>query len=168
MPRNGIAEPDVDLEPSPRIEALDITPEILARSTLPDIQHTDAHLLHIDRAADRSAEQWARAIMEEVPAEVRTTLERAWQSIALRLTPGAPRTVAGWSIAHSGTDYVLLQAESALDFEGQLLFERRENTVLLATFVRYRDPAASTVWERALPSHLGFVRALLERVAQFE
>ncbi|MGW4720404.1 hypothetical protein [Nocardia sp. NPDC004260] len=166
MTPRGAREKNVDAERRPRVDAIDIDTEMLAFSTLADIQHSDAHLLYTDRAADRSAEQWARAIMEEVPAEVRAVLERAWQVIALRLAPaGTAHTVAGWSIAHAGPDYVLLWAESALGFEGQLLFRCSKNGVLLATFVQFHDPGASTVWQRALPTHLGFVRSLLEGVA---
>ncbi|MEV0248427.1 hypothetical protein AB0H76_17650 [Nocardia sp. NPDC050712] len=145
------------------VDAVDVDTEMLAFSTLADIGHSDAHLLRTDRSADHSAEQWARAILEDVPAEVRVTLERAWKVIALSLAPvGAAHTIAGWSIAHTGPDYVLLQAESTFDFEGQLLFRRSEKGVLLATFVQFHDPAARAVWDRSLPSHLRFVRSLLE------
>ncbi|MFD4430876.1 hypothetical protein [Nocardia sp. NPDC058497] len=128
-----------------------------------DIGHSDAHLLRTDRAADHSPEQWARAIIEDVPAEMRMRLEQAWSSIDLRLAPGGTeRTVAGWAIVRTGPDHALLQAESALGFEGQLLFRCDEKGVLLATFVQFHDPAASAVWDRALPSHLMFVRSLME------
>jgi hypothetical protein len=57
---------------------------------------------------------------------------------------------------------VLLQAESGLGFEGQLLFRCDDSGVLLATFVQFHDHDARNVWDRSLPGHLGFVRSLLE------
>ncbi|QIS16658.1 hypothetical protein [Nocardia arthritidis] len=161
MTRQRMSENHADIGPS-RVDIVNTDAEMLAVSTLTNIQHTDAHLLRIDHAPDRDAEQWARAVMEDVPAEVRAALERAWQVIALRLTPGGTDAIAGWSIAHNRPDYVLLQAESALGFEGQLLFQCRQSGLVLATFVQFHDPASRTVWERVLPAHLGFVRSLLE------
>jgi hypothetical protein len=145
------------------VDTEEVDAAILAFSTLAEIQHSDAHLLRTSRAADRTAEKWARAIMEDVPADLRARLERAWQVIALRLAPrGTPHTIAGWSIAQACPDYVLLHADSAVGFEGQLLFRRSDRGVLLATFVQFHDPSARTVWDRALPAHLAFVRSLLE------
>ncbi|WP_194818706.1 hypothetical protein [Nocardia sp. XZ_19_385] len=148
------------------VDAVDVDTEMLAFATLADIGHSDAHLLRTNRSADRSAEQWARAILEDVPGEVRAALERAWKVIALGLAPvGTERTVAGWSIAHASPDYVLLQTESTFGFAGQLLVRRSEKGVLLATFVQFHDPAARAVWDRVLPTHLGFVQSLLEALA---
>ncbi|WP_067690518.1 hypothetical protein [Nocardia jejuensis] len=144
------------------VEAVEVDAELLAFSTLEDIHHGDAHLLFTDYSGDYSAEQWARIILENVPGETRIALERAWQIIALRLRAvGTAHTVAGWPIAHVDPEYVLLHTASDFGFEGQLLFRRNENSVLLATFVRFHDPAARAVWDRALPAHLGFVRTLL-------
>ncbi|MEV6279089.1 hypothetical protein [Nocardia sp. NPDC051832] len=145
------------------VDAIDVDTEMLAFATLAEIQHGDAHLLRTDRAADHPAEQWAREILEDVPTEMQTRLERAWKVIALRRAPvGTAHTVAGWTIAHTDPHYVLLHAESDFGFEGQLLFHRSEKGVLLATFVQFHDPAGRTVWDRALPTHLEFVRSLLE------
>ncbi|MFG3621040.1 hypothetical protein [Nocardia sp. NPDC047654] len=149
-----------------RVDTVDIGAETVAFSTLADIQHSDAHLLSADRAVERPAEQWARAIMEDVPADMWATLERAWQVIALRRAPvGTAHTIAGWPIVHASPECVLLQAESAFGFEGQLLFRCSDSGVLLATFVQFHDPGARTIWDRALPAHLGFVRSLLEAQA---
>ncbi|MDE1675503.1 hypothetical protein [Nocardia gipuzkoensis] len=161
MTRRSPSEKHADTGRS-KVDMVDVDAEMLAFSTLVDIQHSDAHLLGTDCALDRPAEQWARAIMEDVPADVRATLERAWQVIALRLAPvGAADTIAGWPIAHACTEYVLLHAYSAFGFEGQLLVRCSESGVLLATFVQFHDPAARTIWDRALPTHLRFVRSLL-------
>ncbi|MFF7941808.1 hypothetical protein ACFZC5_19005 [Nocardia gamkensis] len=146
-----------------RVDIVDVGAELLAFSTLADIQHSDAHLLSTDRAAERSAEQWARAIMEDVPVDMWATLERAWQAIALRRAPvGTAHAIAGWRIVHACPECVLLQAESAFGFEGQLLFRCSDSGVLLATFVQFHDSGARAVWDRALPAHLGFVRSLLD------
>ncbi|MGO4617197.1 hypothetical protein AB4305_22415 [Nocardia sp. 2YAB30] len=162
MTHSGAGETHADAEQS-KVDTLDVDAEMLAFSTLADIRYSDANLLRTDRATDRPAEQWARAIMEDVPADMRARLERAWQAIALhRSSAGDDHAIAGWPITYASPEYVLLQAESAFGFEGQLLFRCSENGVLLATFVQFHHPGARAVWDRALPAHLGFVRSLLE------
>ncbi|WP_052172609.1 hypothetical protein [Nocardia sp. BMG111209] len=148
---------------SSNVDALEVDAGITAFSTLGDIRYSDAHLLRTDRVADRSAEQWARAILEEVPGDVRAGLERAWGSIGLQRSAfGADRSVAGWPIAYSCPEYVLLQAVSSYGFDGQLLFRCGESGVLVATFVQFREDGARAFWERAVAGHLRFVRSLLE------
>jgi hypothetical protein len=149
------------------VHAVEVDAEMLAFSTLTDIQYSDAHLLTANCTAERPAEQWARTIMEDVPADVRATLERAWQAIALRRAPaGTAHTVAGWPIVHTSPEYILLQAESVLGFKGQLLFRLGDSGILLATFVQFHDPGARTVWDRAVPAHLMLVRSLLDAQAR--
>ncbi|MFE6861046.1 hypothetical protein [Nocardia sp. NPDC057668] len=162
MARHEVHERN-DLIEGARVEKIELRPDELALSTLADIGHIDATLLHIANADSHSAEQWARIILEGASAEMRADLERAWQKIALRRHPiGAARTVQGWPIAHIELDYALLQVASDFGFEGQLLFRRDARGVLLATFIRFDEAAGRAVWDLALPAHLRFVRTLLE------
>lgn len=148
------------------VETLAADAGMLALGTLNEVQYADAHLLHTPHWAEHPAERWARAIMEEVPAEIAEHLERAWRSIGLqREISGTPGTVAGWPIAHVSTEYVLLQAQSNLGFDGQLLIRSADPGVLVATFVDYHDLDGQALWERVVPGHLNFVRTLLEHRA---
>ncbi|MGX1810307.1 hypothetical protein ACWIGI_31720 [Nocardia sp. NPDC055321] len=156
-----------DLIERANVREIELGPEDLEFSTLTDIGHIDATLLSTANAAAFPAEQWARIILEGASAEMRADLEQAWQKIALRRHPiGATRTVQGWPIAHAEPDFVLLQVASDFGFEGQLLFRRDERGVLLATFIRFDEPAGRAVWDRALPAHLRFVRTLLENAGE--
>ncbi|HEX5145151.1 MAG TPA: hypothetical protein VFW21_14905, partial [Mycobacterium sp.] len=76
--------------------------------------------METDRPDDRTAEQWARAIMEEVPDAVQDCLAAAWAKIELDLVPGAEGTVAGWRIADAQPEQVLLQSNSGLGFRGEV------------------------------------------------
>ncbi|MEV6065874.1 hypothetical protein AB0L82_04905 [Nocardia sp. NPDC052001] len=150
-----------DTEPL-TVEEVSLDADTLALTTLTGFGHYDAHLLRTSASGTRPAEQWAREILEEVAPDVATALQRGWRRIALQLAPvGSEGTIAGWRIAYSAPEYLLLQAESTRGFEGQLLFRRDDTGVLLATFVRFIDPAARAIWERVLPNHLEFVRSLL-------
>ncbi|MFF2551591.1 hypothetical protein ACFVUS_11365 [Nocardia sp. NPDC058058] len=154
-------ERSFDTEP-PIVEEVSLDAETLALCTLTDFGHYDAHLLRTSASGRQSVERWAREIMEEVAPDVGAALRQGWRRIALQLAPaGSEGTIAGWPIARSSPEYLLLQAESTRGFEGQLLFRCDETGVLLATFVRFIDPAARAIWERVLPAHLEFVRSLL-------
>ncbi|MEV5649463.1 hypothetical protein AB0L57_14545 [Nocardia sp. NPDC052254] len=151
---------------SPVVRQQGISDDLLALSTLTDVVYIDCHVLETPVATTRTAEQWARAIMEEVPEAVRATLTAAWAGIGLDLTPGAPGTVAGWRITIAAPECVVLRADSGLDFHGELVVEVGDGTVRIATFVAMRGTRAPDAWFPVVPGHLAFVRSLLERAGR--
>ncbi|PSR66875.1 hypothetical protein C8258_18540 [Nocardia sp. MDA0666] len=153
---------------SPRVRQCGITAELLTLTTLDDVVYIDSHVLETPAVTGRTAEQWARTIMEDVPEEVRARLRAAWAGIELDLTPGAPETVAGWRITFSAPDCLLLRADSGLGFHGELALEIRDGVVALSTFVAMRGTRAPDVWFSVVPGHLAFVRSLLERAGSTE
>lgn len=153
---------------SPRVRQCGITAELLTLTTLDDVVYIDSHVLETPAGIGRTAEQWARTIMEDVPEEVRARLRAAWAGIELDLTPDAPETVAGWRITFSAPDRLLLRADSGLGFHGELALEIRDGVVALSTFVAMLGTRAPDVWFGVVPGHLAFVRTLLERAGSTE
>jgi hypothetical protein len=149
-----------------RVESLDADDSLRDHCTLPRVDHVDAHLLRLDRPADRTAEQWAREILEHTSAATRARLFSGWAMLGLRLRPGDPATIAGWPIADSDMKHVRLQTDSRLGLTGQLVTQVRSDGIVFATFARLGNPVVRALWARVLPTHLTIVRSLLRGAAE--
>jgi hypothetical protein len=136
-------------------------------STLSHVDYEDAFLVETGPAQDRTAEQWARAILEDVPIIMRSALPWAWFALGLQLgSTRSERFVLGWEVRRSTPDFVLLGASSRLGLPAELLFERRQHTLLFATFVQQDNQIARAVWAGVEPGHRQIVRYVLERASR--
>lgn len=143
-----------------------ITDDLLALTTFTDVVYADCHVLETPAATTRTAHQWARAIMEDVSDPVRRRLTTAWSGIRLDLDPTAPNTVCGWRVGFDSPECVVLRANSALGFSGELVIEVRDESVRIATFVTMSGPQGAAVWFPLVPGHTAVVRSLLEDAGQ--
>ncbi|HEY7623063.1 MAG TPA: hypothetical protein VH834_25025 [Solirubrobacteraceae bacterium] len=136
-----------------------------ALGTLARIDYADAFLVAVDSAQKRTGEQWARAALEAAPDEMRRTLQRGWAALGLKLGM-APRdrSVLGWPIRRSAPEFVLLGTDSRIGMPAQLLFQRRPDALLFATFVQQDNAIARAAWGRVERVHVPIVRRLLERL----
>lgn len=139
-------------------------PEIRARSTLDHIDYADHFVVDVED--DRTPEEWARVVLERAPASTRASLRSGWTSLGLKLdVRGTGPNVLGWRIRRSTADHVLLEAGGWLGLSGELLFERRGDTLVFSTFVRLRHIAARGLWNAIEATHVRVVRGLLEDAA---
>jgi hypothetical protein len=145
------------------VRQIDVPPEARALSTLEQIDYEDAFLVEAPACA-RTAEEWARAILEDAPASVRRALVSGWSSIGLKLDRSGP-SVLGWPIRVNTPDVVLLGADSRIGMPGQLLFKREQRGLLFATFVQHGNHAARALWAGVEPVHVPIVRRVLEQAA---
>jgi hypothetical protein len=149
------------------VEQIAIPPVLQAQSALTRVDYTDAFRLATERAGERSAEAWARAMIEEAPPEMRASLRRGWRTLGLRLgRADDPSCVLGWPIRHSGADRAVLGADSTLGMRAELVFERGPGALLFATVLTLRNPLARAVWGRVAPQHQRIVRHLLTQASQ--
>jgi hypothetical protein len=148
-----IADPGVrQIEPPAQARAL---------SSLHRIDYADAFLADV-AAADLTAEQWARTVLEDAPLGLRRRLQSGWAAIGLRLGQGtAEGSVLGWEIRRDTPESILLGAESRIGMPGELLFMRHGEELLFATFVAHDNLVARAVWTGVEPVHGPFVRRLL-------
>jgi hypothetical protein len=146
-----------------------VPPAARALSTLARIDYEDAFFFGTGPVRDRTAEQWAREVLEGAPASVRARLLRGWCLLGLKIgSPRSGRRVLGWEIRRSTPDVVLLGAGSRVGMPGELLFKRERDGLLFATFVRQQNPVARAVWARIAPRHRRVVRSLLAQAARRE
>jgi len=140
-----------------------------ALSELARIDYADTFLVDVDVDVDavgeRTAEQWAREVLEGAPASMRRSMRSGWAAIGLKLDGAPPeRCVLGWSIRRSAPEFVLLGAESRIGMPSELLFKCERAALLFATFVQQDNPIARGVWAATEPVHVPFVRKLLGAV----
>jgi hypothetical protein len=135
-----------------------------ALTTLPRVDYQDATVATVADAQGRTGEQWARLVLEEAPAVLKRTCQAAWAALGLELAwTRSDRRVLGWHVRRSGPDYVLLAAESRIGLAAEVLIQRRQRTLLLATFLQQKNPLARAVWAGIAPGHRRMVRRLLEQ-----
>ena len=141
-----------------------VPPATRALCTLTKVDHEDAFIVEIGSARDRTAEQWARAILEQAPISMRSALVSGWSALGLKLgPPRSDRCVLGWNVRRSAPDYVLLGADSWIGMPAQLILERDQRTLRLATFVKQDNAVARAMWAGIEPVHLRVVPELLAR-----
>lgn len=148
------------------VDQIDADSALLACSTLPRVDHVDAHLLRTDGNTSRTPEQWAREILEHPPAGVRLRLRAGWTALGIALHHGRPDTVAGWPVTGNTAEYLRLQSDSRIGLHGQLITRVCDRGVTFATLVALDNPVARMVWAKVLPGHLTTVRSLVEGAAR--
>jgi hypothetical protein len=152
-----------------RVRQVAVPPAARGLSTLSHVDYEDAFLVETGPAQDRTGEQWARAFLEDAPIITRGALLSGWSALGLQLgSPRSDRLVLGWEVRRSTPDFVLLGAGSRLGLAGELLFERRQQTLLYATFVQQENHIARAVWAGIAPGHRQVVRYLLEQASSRE
>jgi hypothetical protein len=124
------------------VSQIALPPAARALSTFSRIDYEDAFFVDADPGRDRTAEQWARAVLEDAPLIVRRRLRRGWRALGLKLGSG-----------------------SRIGMPGGLLFKRERHGLLFATFVQQKNPVVRAVWARIAPRHQRVVRSLLTQAA---
>ncbi len=149
-----------------RVRQVTPPPCTRALSTFSRVDYQDAFVVATGPAQDRTAEQWARVLLEDAPASTRGSLSRGWARLGLLLGSAPPdRSVLGWEIRRSTPDIVLLGAEGRFGLSGELLFERRPRTLLCATFVHLENHVSRGLWAAIESRHQQVVRDLLEQAS---
>jgi hypothetical protein len=161
MPARSVPDPDADTGGA--VGQVAVPAEARALSTLPEIDYEDAFAVDVGPLHRRTAEQWARTMLELAPADTRRSLLTGWSAIGLKVDcRRSGQHVLGWQIRGSTPDYVLLGAGSRIGLPGELLFQRQADRLLFCTFVQQANPIARTVWAAIEVTHVKTVRRLLE------
>ncbi|MGW3012044.1 hypothetical protein ACWC9R_24900 [Streptomyces sp. NPDC001219] len=150
-----------------RVRHVPVSPHARQLSTLARIDYENAVLADLGQAQDRTAEQWARTIMEDAPSDMQRTLTQGWTALGLQLGPArAEGFVLGWPVRHSTPDLVLLSAGPTLGVSGDLLLQRRPHSLLLSCFIQLDDDMARTLWARTESRHPKAMHQMLERATR--
>jgi hypothetical protein len=138
--------------------------DVRARSALPRIDYEDCFAVETESAEERTAEEWARVLLERSPAATRTALRSGWFSLGLDLgSTGDGGLVLGWPVRRNDPDCVLLAASSRLGFEAEVFCKRQQHELLAGTLMQLKRPLARRLWAGVAPGHRQVVRRILEQ-----
>jgi hypothetical protein len=150
-----------------RVRQVEVPTSARALSRLARIDYADTFLVDVGPLDERTAEQWAREVLEGAPLAVRTQLLSGWSSIGLKIGRGPSKpSVLGWPVRQSTPDYVLLGADSRIGMPGELLFKKHGDTLLFATFVQHGNLIARGVWAMVESAHVRIVRNILDQASR--
>jgi hypothetical protein len=128
--------------------------------------YIDSFTLHTPVAQERSAEGWARAVLEEA-AVSRRSARRLWQAIGLRLGPRpySAAYIQGWAIAANGNDWLRLETQSwYLSAQAVCLVD--DEGISLSLSLRYDNgPVGKFVWTFVEGPHQRAVPIMLRQAA---
>jgi hypothetical protein len=127
--------------------------------------HSDyADAFELAPAEQRTAEQWARATLEQGPLALRLFVVVGWR-IVLRLRLGPNKSehhVAGWPIVLRTAETVVLGVESRALGHARLTFRTRPSSVTVSSNVTFERRGGRAMWSvagwlhrRILPYLLG-------------
>lgn len=113
-------------------------------------------------AGTRTAEQWARQMLEGAPVGMRTFLIRTCPLLGVRLGPlHSAGHVLGWRIVKNTPEFVVLQARSGVGVTVRLVIQAGSASVRFGTFVRCEGLLARAAWFGIAPIHRLVVSRLL-------
>ena len=136
----------------------DVPEAVRSLITLTDPDYTDLFTITTPAAADRSAEEWARAVLEHAGGRPARVL---WRLMGLRLGPRhSPGHVEGWKIAARGDNWLRVETASWY-LTAQAICLVEEGQVSISLSLRYDRPIAALAWavvsglhQRAIPDML--------------
>lgn len=144
-------------EVTEHVGVADAPAAVRARSTLDGPAYLDHYVLATD-PGPWTAEQWARAMFEDVAG---ARAQAIWRTLMLRIDPRpSPDRVAGWRIDAVGDDWIRLHAETWWG-RAQLIVREGDGHLALTTVMAYDHPAASAIWGAASAVHRRVVPGLL-------
>ncbi len=135
------------------------------QSTLPRVDYADAFVVNTDAHPDRTAQDWARAVLEAAPATTRAEVLAGWSALGLKSTDAAA-SVLGWAMRRQTAESVLLGRDSRIGMPGELLFSLGSDGLVFATFVHHRTPATRVLWAAVQRTHVRMVLGLLDRAGR--
>jgi len=112
--------------------------------TLASPDYVDLFTATTTAAAEKSAEEWAQAMLEDTPTG--RSAPTLWRLLGLRLGPTpSPHFVQGWKIADRGEDWIRIEATSWF-MTAHAVVQVDDGHLSLAVFVRYDRLIAALIW----------------------
>ena len=143
----------------------DVPQAVRSLTTLADPDYVDLFTITTPRATDKTAEEWARAILEQAPVS-RRNARILWRLMGLRLGPrNSPDHVQGWKIAARGDNWLRVETASWYA-SAQAVCLVEEGQVSISLSFRYDRPFAKLVWFLVSDPHQRAVPVMLHQAAK--
>ena len=148
---------------SSAVELRDVPESFRRLDTLTRPDYVDLFTTTAIGASRWSAEEWARAALEDTPTGRSAPL--LWRRLGLRLGPASPDHVQGWKIAARGDDWIRIEAESWF-MTAHAIVRVDHDEVSVALFLRYDRPVAALIWPPVSVMHRRAVPVMLRQAVR--
>ena len=140
--------------------------DVCCHTTLADADYVDLFTVRTPAAANGSAEEWARAILEGAQLS-RRNARPLWRLMGLRLGPQrSPDHVNGWRITGRGDRWMRVETASWY-LTAQAICRVDEGQVSISLSLRYDcRPVAALVWALVAGPHQRAVPVMLHQAAR--
>ena len=141
----------------------DVPEAVRSLTTFTDPDYVDLFTVTTPAAADRPAEEWARAVLGYAGGRPARVL---WRLMGLRLGPRHSRDhVQGWKIAARGDNWLRVETASRyMTAQAACLVE--EGQVSISLSLRYDRPIAALVWAVVSGTHQRAIPAMLREAVE--
>jgi hypothetical protein len=140
----------------------DVPKAVRALTTLAEPNYVDLFTVTTPTATSRSAEEWARAVLEQTPVARRNT-RGLWRLMGLRLgPPHSSDHVQGWKIAARGDNWLRVETASWY-MTAQAVCLVEDGQVSISLSLRYDRPVAPLVWALVSGPHQRAVPVMLRQ-----
>lgn len=135
-------------------------------STIAEPDYVDLFTIATPVAAQRSAEGWSRAVLEEAPVSQRNA-RLLWHLVGLRLGPrGSADHIQGWSIAERGDNWIRAETSSWY-LTAQAVCLVGDEHVSVSLSLRYDQPLVGRlVWAAVSGPHRRALPVMLRQAAR--
>lgn len=143
----------------------DVPEAVRSLTTLAEPDYVDLFTVATPMATDRSAEEWARAVLEQAPVS-RRNARVLWRLMGLRLgRPHTPDHVQGWKIAARGDNWLRVETSSwYLTAQAVCLVEPGQVSISLS--LCYDRPVGALVWALVSGPHQRGVPVMLRQAVR--
>jgi hypothetical protein len=131
------------------------------------VDFEDSAVVAVPDAGRGDALWWAGAVFEGAQGAMRRFLRLGWRALLVQLGPlDSPGHVLGWPVASVTDRSAVLASRSRLGLDVRLVFQRTDDQVAFATFIRYTGRCGAVTWAPVAPLHRLLVRRLLRGAAR--
>ncbi|MBU2669443.1 hypothetical protein KOI35_38620 [Actinoplanes bogorensis] len=143
------------------VREIDAPADLEALAALTPVDWRESFTLAV--TGSRSAEQWARHMLEGASWKARAQMVTTWTLLGIPLAPPWSRSqVLGWRIRHNTPGAIVLEVRAAAGVTARLVLHISGTDLTQVMLVRYDHPPGRLIWSRLAPAHHRFLRALLE------
>lgn len=147
-----------------RVSRVEVSAEPLLDGA--DYDYADAFEVRTDRADAHTAEQWARACLDQSPRVVTALIRLVHGRVAKFQLDPDPTSILGWRTLASTPDVLHLQTSGPMARADIVARRAGDRVATLTTFLTYHHPRTARMWRVVGPLHRRIAPYLLTRAAR--
>lgn len=146
------------------VQQRDAPEAIRSLSTMNSPDYVDLFTATTNAAAERSPQEWARAVVEDAAGFAGQFVWRVLLGLRLDRRP-SPDHVGGWKIGDRGDSWIRLEAASCF-LTAEIVARVDDGQLSIATLIKHDRPMAAVVWPPLSIVHRQAMPGLLRHAAR--